>query len=58
MTVPYRNDGPDYRCNRCDDVIPEGASVHCDLDGDNLTWVQALSGDGDVLHECGEVPSG
>jgi hypothetical protein len=55
---PYRADGADYRCNLCDAVIPEGAHVHADIDNDVLVWVKAVSVDGEVLHECGEVLGG
>jgi hypothetical protein len=56
--VPYTNAGRDYLCGRCSHVLPEGAHItHGQADG-QLTWVRAANGDGDVVHECGEVPGG
>lgn len=55
---PYRAAGADYGCNGCGAVIPEGAHVHHGQSDGELTWVQALNADGEILHECGEVPGG
>jgi hypothetical protein len=56
--VPYTSSGRDYLCRRCSGLLPDGAHIsHGQADGE-LTWVRAANADGDVLHECGQVPSG